>query len=310
MRGIAWIAGSICAALSAGSALAAEKHGWVILEETPHSLELWDQGGVVRRGDEVDISRLRIWSPHNKPREGVLEVVRASCEWGSVQWLPQTHLDETGRPISYAEGGTGTPHFYGPHGWLAPAITLACDTPDAVPAGSFPSADAVFTYAGKLTHYPAPSRGPQQILQYAPSPPLEPAYAGPYRFTPIVEDPALGNVAFLDWASVQRSGDVVTARTLIVLDDGSPPPQRRSSNSSIFLRRFDCKAGMVATYGQAEFRTSLGLSTQDSTPWPVRSTAHWRLGARLLAAACTGAEPPGAFTSLQDAAAYQGRLPR
>jgi hypothetical protein len=149
------------------------------------------------------------------------------------------------------------------------------------------------------------------VHQYAPPPPLEPAYQGPYRFTPIVEDLALGNVAFLDWASLQRSGDVVTARTLIALGDDSPPPpapQWRTSMSSIFLRRVDCKAGTVATYGQAGFAKSLDLSTQDSTPWPVRTTAHWRLGARLLAAACTGVEPPGAFTSLQDAVTYQRRL--
>jgi hypothetical protein len=300
----------VSAAVTAGSAAAAPNHAWVILDETPHSLHLWDQGGAERHGDDVDLYELLIWTPYNQPRQGLLTLIRASCEWGTIQWVHQTELDDAGHVASDKDLPGRSPSFYGPHGWLAASIADACDSPGSAPQTSFPNLAAVFGYARKLTPYPPPSNGPMMVHMPAPRGPLDPAYAGPYRFSPIVEDAALGHVAFLDWASLQRTGNVVTARTLIALADDSPPPPapQWATMNVIVIRRFDCKAGSVVTVGEAEFRKDLTLFTQDSTAWPVRSTAHWRVGARLLEAACRGAEPPSAFTSLLDAVTYQRRL--
>lgn len=267
----------------------------------------WDAGGIKRTGDTVEVEVLRVFaSAPGKPLVGSLERHRLSCVWSASvgSLLGRKSIDESGKVLEStgAEPFSQT-SFYGPHGWHARIVPLACGSEEVVAKG-LTAAKAMADAKGRLAAATDPDPDPKQAA--APS-----SDSAPARFGVIREEKATGHMSFLDWSRMSRTGGKTTVQTLDVLgDDSLPPPEPQWNYSVIALRTLvlDCKARTLVQTGYVTFTKHLQPGFPDGMAWPMRTAADWPLGAQILDAACKGEEPTKTFSSRAAAIAYQRRV--
>jgi hypothetical protein len=300
-----------------------EPHGFVPLETSPYSMSFWDAGDIRRDGDHIEIGVLRISVGRGTPIFvwGSLQRTRTSCEWetidrflGAVRYDSAGHALETPDELAARPAPFVQPTFYGPYGAYAGIIGAACDPDFQVPVTALPSVAAAMDLGRRILKPLPPSTTTNTIMvQRVALQPLQPLPGyldlGPYRFGVIASEPSSGNMAFLDWAGLRRSGAQAAALILDVLGDDTPPAPRWTI-ATIALRsvRFDCAARTLTYLGYATFDKTMTVRSQDNLAWPARSVRHWRLGAALLDAACSGGEPAQTFATLDGAIAFQRQL--
>lgn len=263
----------------------------------------WDAGSIRRDGDAFEVDVMQVYKTgQNKPLNASITRQKLSCTWSASVGgiLGRRTIDETGKvldktgPEPFTQGS-----FYGPHGWQAIVVPVACD-PGFKPAKGLSVAQAMAD-AKSRTPAKAAAAGPSR----AAAPPAESAVA---RFALVRSDSKTGNMSFLDWSRISRQGDKVTVQVFDALGDDTPAPPEPQWNYSVFALRsitLDCKARTLAQTSFVSFTKYRDTENPDATPWPVRTASDWPLGADILDAACGGKEPSKTFASRSAAIAHQ-----
>ncbi len=290
----------------AGSAYAGESFQRVALPGGP---VYWDASSIRRSGDDFEIDVLRPYQTGagaGASVRGAITRHRLSCVWnasvggtlgsrtvdarGSV-------LDESGaEPVSQSS-------FYGPHGWQVVVAQVACE-PTYAPLKGLTLVQAMADARSLLAAKPSPSSDPGRA-------PDAPAAAAAARFGILREETSTGNMSFLDWSRLARTGDKATVQVLDVLgDDTPPPPEPQWKYSVIALRTLvlDCTSRTLTQTAHVDFTKFLEPGFPDARPWPARTAANWPLGAQILDAACSGQEPGATFPTRAAAIAHQRSL--
>ncbi|MEZ6031080.1 MAG: hypothetical protein R3C46_15215 [Hyphomonadaceae bacterium] len=264
----------------------------------------WDAASLKRAGDTFEVDVLQIYKmPAGKPLEGGVTRYRLSCVWTATVGgtLGNWRIGETGRVLSqsgpepFAQGS-----FYGPHGWQALLVPVVCDSawkPGKGLTAAQAFADAKARMAIKAPKEPDPKRAA-----------AAPADTVPARFAVIRKEAATGNMAFIDWSRITRQGDKATVQTFDILGDDTPPPPEPQWLYSVFDLRtldLDCKARTLTQTVSQSFSKYFEPGFPDGMVWPVRTAKDWPLGADILDAVCSGAEPTQTFASRAAAIAHQ-----
>lgn len=272
----------------------------------PSGPSYWDVSSIKRVGDDFEVDVLQPYLTDASAQaqvKGAITRHKLSCVWGASVGgvLGSRTVDDKGReldrsgPEPFSQGS-----FYGPHGWHALVTPVACDLSRAPPKGVTlvqALADARSLLATKAVPHPDPRRAADA-----------PADTAAARFGLVREEKGSGNMSFLDWSRIARTGERMTVQVLDILgDDTPPPPEPQWSYSVIALRTLalDCKARTLTQSGYVTFTKHLEPGFPDGAIWPVRTAADWPLGAQILDAACDGREPAKTFATRAAAIVYQ-----
>ena len=287
----------------AGSALAEESFQRVALPGGPI---YWDASSIKRNGDNFEVDVLQPYltgAGAGAPVRGSLTRHRLSCVWNASVGgaLGRRTVDAQARVLdkSGAEPFSQS-SFYGPHGWQVVVTQAACDPLAVAPKGVGlvqAMADARSILAAKSAPSSDAGRAPDA-----------PAAAAAARFGVVREEKSTGNMSFLDWSRLTRTGDKVSVQVLDVLGDDTPPPPEPQWNYSVIALRtlaLDCKSRTLTQTAYVTFTKFLDPGFPDAKPWPVRTAENWPLGAQILDAACSGKEPDKTFPTRAAAIAHQ-----
>lgn len=267
----------------------------------------WNASGIKRAGADVEIDVLDVYKgAPGKPPMGTVTRHRLLCSWNAMGGvLGHTSVDGAGKTVSRSGAEPFSQiSFFGPHGWQARLASTVCDASFSAPRKGLTvaqaMADAAKVLPGRVAKQPAPKRAA-----------AAPADGAAARFGLVAHESATGNMAFIDWSRVKRTGDRVALQTLEVLgDDTPPPPEPQWLYSVIALRTLevDCSERSLVTTGFASFSKSFEPGSPDGERWPARSASNWPLGAQIADAVCDGMEPDSTFPSRAAAVAYQRTL--
>ncbi len=293
--------------IMAASAPALAQASYQRLPDSGGGVAYWNAAGLRRAGGEVEIDVLEVFrGAPGRPITGTVTRHRLLCSWNAAGGvLGHMTIDASGKTLSRSGPEPFTQSsFYGPHGWQARVAPAACDPSASAPRRGLTSAQAMAEAAKVLAGRTAKDPAPRP----APAPPADSAAA---RFGLVTHDSATGSMSFIDWSRFKRAGDHITLQALDVLgDDTPPPPEPQWVYAVIALRtlELDCSERSAVTTAYVSFTKDLDPGFADGQRWPARTAANWPLGAQILEAACSGAEPDRVFSSRAAAIAYQRAL--
>lgn len=280
---------------------------FVPIQQEPSRVTFVDLGGVQRDGAELvlpvlEFSASRMDQP--APYRASLSTYRFSCDWSTMQMMGSVIHSPDGKATPDPNFvAVSQPSYFGAYGWHAAAAPLICD-PDAKPPIDAPaSVEAAIRNAQAITtRPPAPQPEPppkpgasQQMMMVAPAPPRAfemPNFASPApsRYGLVGRQVSTGNLFFLDWGNLTRTGDIVHALAVDALgapNDGPWIRDRMRLNSL----EIDCKAMSVTILAYVAFNDGLTAGHQQDKDWPARTARNWPLGGLIAEAACKGEEP-------------------
>jgi hypothetical protein len=276
-------------------------------DKDKNSVTYWNAAGLKRAGANVEIEILEVFKgAPGQPLTGTASRRLLSCMWSATGGLLGLVTLDAGGKVKSRSGPEPFTQmsFYGPHGWQARVAPAACDPATTPPRKGMTAAqamaDAAKQLAGGSSNRAEPTRG---------APP--PADAAAARFGLVDHDSATGGMSFIDWSRLSRTGDRIKLQVLDILGDDTPPPPEPQWNYPVIALRsleLDCSEQSLVVTGFVSFTKSLEAGFPDGERWPARSAANWPLGAKIVEAACAGAEPDGAFRSRAAAIAYQRSL--
>lgn len=271
-------------------------------------LTFWDTKSRKPLGDEIEVSVLDVGVGYELSPEyprgkanlmGSQEQAIVSCDWETVR-----HRTDS---IYFEEGSNGQ-LMRGPKSSLAPRFTplndassgliaAVCTNPTLVKSVGLPSAAAVMKYAstqfGSLDGPPPPLRIPP-----APRPGNLPS--GPFALSMIDASETMGRAAFLNWASLTRSGNQVTVQSFWVL---SRSPYEHAPSRALRDIRYDCDNSTETVITETLWADNgIGITTVDKLG-PTLPIKAGSIQKRMLDAVCSGKMPTGTLPSLDAALA-------